>query len=110
MIRLVSVIGHGVDLIPHFINHYKNYVDEIQLVTYETDEYPDIHKRLKDLILDYDNVKIVFFQLTETYFGEKENDIIWLENFANRYNLKKENLIFEPEFYNCFICHWNVCS
>ena len=30
MIRLVTVIGHGTNLLPHFINHYKKYVDEIK--------------------------------------------------------------------------------
>ena len=59
MIRLISVVGHGVDLMPHFINHYKNYVDEIQLVIYETDEYPNISNQVKDIIKDYDFVKIV---------------------------------------------------
>lgn len=59
MIRLVSVVGHGVGLLPHFINHYKNYVDEIQLVTYETDRYPDITNQVNDIIRDYDFVKVV---------------------------------------------------
>ena len=59
MIRLVTVIGHGIELLPHFINHYKNYVDEIQLVIYETDLYPSLTKDIKDAIKEFDFVKIV---------------------------------------------------
>ena len=31
MVRLVTVIGHGVKLLPHFIKHYSRYVDEINI-------------------------------------------------------------------------------
>ena len=37
MVRLLTVIGHGTDLIEHHIQHYLGYVDEIQYVVYETD-------------------------------------------------------------------------
>ena len=42
MIRLVTVIGHGVELLPHFISHYTKYVDEICIVTYNSDLHPNI--------------------------------------------------------------------
>ena len=59
MIRLVSVIGHGLNLIPHFIQHYQQYVDEINFVVYETDEYPLLGNEVKEIIEGYDNVNIV---------------------------------------------------
>lgn len=59
MIRLVSVIGHGKELIPHFITHYLNYVDEIQLVIYETDLYKNLTNDVSELIKGQEKVKIV---------------------------------------------------
>jgi hypothetical protein len=59
MIRLVSVIGHGKELIPHFIKHYSNYVDEIQFVIYETDLYNNLTNEVSELIKGNDKVKIV---------------------------------------------------
>ena len=32
MVRLITVVGHGVNLLPHFIKHYKRYVDEIDII------------------------------------------------------------------------------
>jgi hypothetical protein len=58
MIRLVTVIGHGVNLLPHFINHYSKYVDEINIVIYSSDIEPDLWKNVKKIIKNYDNVKI----------------------------------------------------
>jgi hypothetical protein len=59
MIRLVTVIGHGLDLLPHFISHYQNYVDEIQIVCYNSTIHPNISSGVKAIISDYSNVKIV---------------------------------------------------
>jgi hypothetical protein len=59
MIRLVTVIGHGTNLLPHFINHYKKYVDEINIAVYETDIYPLLGNEVKELIDNHDNVKII---------------------------------------------------
>jgi hypothetical protein len=59
MIRLVSVIGHGKELIPHFIKHYSSYVDEIQFVIYETDLYNNLTNEVSELIKGNDKVKIV---------------------------------------------------
>ena len=59
MIRLVSVVGHGVNLLPHFIEHYQPYVDEIQLVIYETDKYPLLADEVSEIISSYNNVHIV---------------------------------------------------
>ena len=59
MIRLVSVIGHGKELIPHFIKHYLPYVDEIQFVIYETDLYNNLTNEVSELIKGNEKVKIV---------------------------------------------------
>ena len=59
MIRLLSVVGHGTNLLPHFIEHYTPYVDEIQLVVYETIQTPTLENEVKEAIKKYDNVKIV---------------------------------------------------
>lgn len=59
MVRLVTVIGHGTDLVEHHVQHYLNYVDEIQYVIYETDMYPTLTKNVNEIIKSYDNVKIV---------------------------------------------------
>jgi hypothetical protein len=59
MIRLVSVVGHGVNLLPHFIEHYQRYVDEIQLVVYETEKYPLLANEVSEIISGYNNVHIV---------------------------------------------------
>ena len=59
MIRLVTVIGHGTNLLSHFINHYKKYVDEINIAVYETDTYPLLGNEVKEIIDNHDNVKII---------------------------------------------------
>jgi superoxide dismutase len=59
MVRLVTVIGHGVNLLPHFIKHYKRYVDEINIAIYKTDLYPTLEEDINKIIKDHDNVKIV---------------------------------------------------
>jgi hypothetical protein len=59
MIRLVTVIGHGIELLPHFINHYQSHVDEINIVVYETQEFPLLVDEVKEVISNFDNVKIV---------------------------------------------------
>lgn len=58
MTRLVTVIGHGVNLLPHFINHYKKYVDEIHVVVYESDLFPNLTNDVKEIIDGINNVKI----------------------------------------------------
>jgi hypothetical protein len=59
MIRLVTVIGHGIDLLPHFIEHYQDYVDEIQIVSYKSDLHPNIDLQIYDMIEKYHNVNVV---------------------------------------------------
>lgn len=59
MIRLVTVIGHGTNLIEHHVKHYLNYVDEINYVVYNTDETPKLNEEVERIIKDYKNVKVV---------------------------------------------------
>ena len=59
MIRLLCVLGHGHELLPHFIEHYTKHVDEIQFVIYESKASPRILGRSKQIIEKYDNCKIV---------------------------------------------------
>lgn len=59
MIRLVTVIGHGVDLLPHFIKHYQQYVDEIHIGVYQTELYPLLGNQVKEIVENFNNVKIV---------------------------------------------------
>ncbi len=59
MIRALSVVGHGTNLIPHFIDHYTKYVDEIQLIVYQSLIQPTLIDDVKNIIKNYKNVKIV---------------------------------------------------
>ena len=59
MIRVLSVIGHGIDLIPHYVNHYSKHVDEIQFIVYQSELYPNLLNEVQEKIKNYDNVKIV---------------------------------------------------
>jgi hypothetical protein len=59
MIRLVTVIGHGLELLPHFINHYQKYVDEIHIVAYRSELHPTIDFDIDDIIQNYNNIQIV---------------------------------------------------
>jgi hypothetical protein len=58
MVKLGTVIGHGVGLLPHFIEHYSKYVDIIYISVYVSDVYPDLESEVKEIIKNYNNVKI----------------------------------------------------
>lgn len=78
MVRLLTVIGHGTNMLPHFINHYEKYVDEINIVVYESDIEPMILDKVKDIIKDFDNVKIIHTIKDRVYDFEK---VTMLYNF-----------------------------
>jgi len=59
MIKLVTIIGHGTNLLPHFIDHYKNYVDEINIVVYETSINHLLANKVAEIIESEPNIKIV---------------------------------------------------
>lgn len=70
-IRLLTVIGHGKNLVHHFIDHYQKYVDEINFIVYETDETKDLNKEIKEIIKNYNNVKIIKTVKNRIYDWEK---------------------------------------
>jgi hypothetical protein len=80
MIRALTVIGHGPNLLSHYINHYKQYVDEINIVVYENEKHPTIYSEVLDIVNGLDNVKIVKV-ISERVFD-------W-EKVTNLYNLIK---------------------
>lgn len=59
MIKLISVVGHGVSLLPHFIEHYYNIVDEINFVVYESDLHPELQREIRRAIRGKEKAKIV---------------------------------------------------
>jgi hypothetical protein len=59
MIRSLTVIGHGTNLIEHHINHYSKYVDEIYYIVYNTENSPRLNEEVQEIIKDYKNVKVV---------------------------------------------------
>jgi len=63
MIRVVTIIGHGVstygaNFLPHFLEHYK-FADEIDIVIYVSDKSPDIESEIRGQIRKHKKVKIV---------------------------------------------------
>jgi hypothetical protein len=104
MIRLVTVIGHGIELLPHFIGHYQQHVDEINIVVYETEQFPTISKDVREIISNYDNVKIVrthkdrIFDwervtMLYNYITNKEPNDWWVIADIDEFHLyKNENL------------------
>jgi hypothetical protein len=80
MIRALTVMGHGVNLLPHYIRHYEQFVDEINIVVYENEKQPTIYSDTLDIINGLDNVKIVKVV--------KERVFDW-EKVTNLYNLIK---------------------
>ena len=59
MIKLLTVIGHGTNILPHFIEHYERQVDEINIVVYVSDIALDLEEEVKNVIKNYNKIKIV---------------------------------------------------
>jgi hypothetical protein len=79
MIKLLTVIGHGTSLLPHFIEHYQKQVDEINIAVYETDLYPLLGNEVLEIIQNYDNVNISIVIKERLYDWEK---VTQLYNFV----------------------------
>jgi hypothetical protein len=75
MIRLVTVVGHGVELLPHFIKHYLEYVDEIHIVAYVSDISPNIKQDILNIIKDYENVVMCDVVRNRVFDWEKVTQI-----------------------------------
>ena len=81
MIKLLTVIGHGTELLPHFIEHYQKQVDEILIAVYETDLHPSINDEVLEIIKNYDNVKIQIVVNERIFDWEK---VTQLYNYVKR--------------------------
>jgi hypothetical protein len=79
MIKLLTVIGHGTELLPHFIKHYQKQVDEILIAVYETDLHPSLTDEVSEIIKNYDNVNITITIRERLYDWEK---VTQLYNFV----------------------------
>jgi hypothetical protein len=78
------------------INNNINFIYPIVLFTNDLYyNYPtvDFDERLIKKVLEK-KAKICFIQLTEGFFGSKENDFIWMDNLSKRYGFDKGHLIF----------------
>lgn len=85
MIRLISVIGHGIKLVPHFIEHYSGIVDRIELVVYESELYPNLAEEIKKEIRGRKNVKIVESVYDRIFDWNRVTDLY------NKHTSKKPN-------------------
>lgn len=81
MIKLITVIGHGIELLPHFIQHYRQDVDEINIVVYSSEKYPDIEDDVTNIVKKYDNVKIIHSEKWREYDWEH---VTFLYNYFKR--------------------------
>jgi len=79
MIKLLTVIGHGTSLLPHFIEHYQKQVDEILIAVYETELHPSLNDEVSEIIKNYDNVNITITIKERLYDWEK---VTQLYNFV----------------------------
>ena len=118
MIRLATVIGHGINLLPHFINHYSKYVDEIDIIVYESDLHPLLGNEVKEIIDDYDNVKIskvhkdrVFdWERVTTlynYITNKQPDDWWVIADIDEFHLYPNNDL-KQVILNCETNGWDI--
>jgi hypothetical protein len=99
MLKVICVIGHGVNLIPHFIKHYKGlYVDEINFVVYESDLHPNLRNQVEDFIEGERGVNILDFiydrifdweRVTKEYnkFTAEEPDTWWIVADIDEFHL-----------------------
>ena len=71
MVKLLTVIGHGTNLLPHFIEHYQKHVDEINIAVYETELYPNLTKEVSEIIKDYEKVNVVITVQERVFDWEK---------------------------------------
>lgn len=117
MIRLISVIGHGIKLVPHFIEHYSGMVDRIELVVYESELYPNLAEEIKKEIRGRKNVKIVesiydrifdWNRVTDLYnkhTSKKPNDW-WVIADVDEFHLYSESL--SDIKYDCEENGWEI--
>jgi hypothetical protein len=79
----------------YFNNDDKSFIYPIMLYSnhiFEKYETIDLNVNLLKCIKEK-RAKIVFFYLTEGWFGENESHFIWLDNIVEKYDLNVEDLI-----------------
>ena len=82
MIRALSIIGHGTNLLKHYIEHYQRYVDEINLVVYESDLHRQLADEVSGIIQQYPNVRIVKVIYDRIFDWEKVTQLYnYIKNF-----------------------------
>jgi hypothetical protein len=79
MVKLLTVIGHGVNLLPHFIEHYQKHVDEINIAVYETELHPNLTEEINEVIKNYEKVNVVITVQERVFDWEK---VTQLYNFV----------------------------
>ena len=79
MIKLLTVIGHGTNLLPHFIEHYQKHVDEINIAVYETELHPNLTEEINEVIKNYEKVNVVITIQERVFDWEK---VTQLYNFV----------------------------
>jgi hypothetical protein len=79
MVKLLTVIGHGVNLLPHFIEHYQKHVDEINIAVYETELHPNLTEEINQVIKNYEKVNVVITVQERVFDWEK---VTQLYNFV----------------------------
>jgi hypothetical protein len=86
MIRLLTVIGHGTTLLPHFIKHYQQYVDEIKVLTKRIDSLIDESEMPNFLNIDIQGAELAAIQSLGALI--RKVDYIFVE--VNRREVYKE--------------------
>jgi hypothetical protein len=79
MVKLLTVIGHGINLLPHFIEHYQKHVDEINIAVYETELHPNLTEEINQVIKNYEKVNVVITIQERVFDWEK---VTQLYNFV----------------------------
>lgn len=79
MVKLLTVIGHGINLLPHFIEHYQKHVDEINIAVYETELHPNLTEEINQVIKNYKKVNVVITVQERVFDWEK---VTQLYNFV----------------------------
>jgi len=99
MLKVICVIGHGSNLIRHYINHYLDfYVDEINFVVYESDVHPNLKEEIQGEIEKTEKAKIIevvydrifdWERVTKLYnkFTMEEPDTWWIVADIDEFHL-----------------------
>jgi hypothetical protein len=99
MVKLLTVIGHGVNLLPHFIEHYQKHVDEINIAVYETELYPNLTEEINEIIKNYDKVNVVITIQERVFDWEK---VTHLYNFIKSKNKESWYVIADIDEFHLY--------